>query len=124
MLAKDPSSPPARVLQLARTGSLTVLVSAELIEECRDALLRDRIRSRHGKTPQEIEQVLDELKAHAEIVDVPAGASEGPDPDDAFLWRLLKTRTNAVLITGDRALLEHGPAWATVMTARAWLESH
>jgi putative PIN family toxin of toxin-antitoxin system len=122
LLTKRPESPPARIVQLARDGELTILASAELVEEYRDVLLRDHIRQRHGLIDEEVDILLVELTANARFVVPPDSPPEGPDPNDAHLWRLLRVDPLGILITGDRALTINSPPWATVMSPREWLD--
>ena len=120
---KATDSAPVRVVELARTGVVTALWSEELIAECRDVLSRPQLVSRHKLSAVEIDKVLRDIVATAVAVLHPTNAAiEGPDPDDAHLWRLLSTDRAAVLVTGDAALRAQGPAWAHVMSPREWLD--
>ena len=55
VVTRELDAPPARIVQLARSGSLSLLLSTELIDEYRKVLLRERIVKRHGRTPDEID---------------------------------------------------------------------
>ena len=45
-----------------------------------------------------------------------------PDPEDAHLWALLTTDPSAVLITGDRLLLENPRPQSSVISPSTWAE--
>lgn len=46
-----------------------------------------------------------------------------PDSGDGHLWRLLATTPDSLLATGDRALLENPPDFASVVSPRQFIES-
>lgn len=123
LITKDPSSPVVRVLHLVRSGSVRALISTDLLAECREVLLRPRLMRRHGRTESEIDELLRDLQKHGVHVEPPDAPVEGPDPNDAHLWRLLSTDRSAILITGDLALQRGPPSWARVMTPREWIDS-
>ena len=49
------------------------------------------------------------------------GAS-APDPNDRHLWDLLAARPEAILVTGDRKLLQDPPAGVSVLSPRGFVE--
>jgi predicted nucleic acid-binding protein len=57
-----------------------------------------------------------ELTLHAIVRDAPDIDVDIPDPDDRFLFSLMREFEQSVLITGDKALLDHSPPWASVVT--------
>lgn len=122
LITRNAASPPAQLIRAARHGEIEYLLSRELLDEYRDVLGRERLRALHRRTPHEVTAVLAELIAASTMVSPPSGAEEGPDPNDAHLWRLLRTHPHAVLVTGDKRLIIAKPAWAQVIDARTWLE--
>jgi hypothetical protein len=77
-----------------------------LLAEYREVLLRARIRKRHGLSPAEIDVILTEITANAEIVQVePASRKQGE-----HLRRILAAVPSAVRVTGDRRLAGEGQA--------------
>jgi uncharacterized protein len=123
LMTNDASSATAQVLHLARSGAVRALLSSDLVGEYREVLMRRRLVRRHKRSKEEINALLGELAEHSVLVEPPDSPAEGPDPDDAHLWRLLSTDTSAILITGDHALQRGRPMWARVMSPREWIDS-
>lgn len=98
--------PPARVLDLWRTGGLTVLISRELVEEYRDVLTRDRFRALGT-----IAERLDLLAALLDLDNVhPVLPSERfavveRDPDDNRVPECAVSGRADAVVTGDDDLL-------------------
>jgi len=109
-----------RILASVLRGELNVRLSAALVDEYREVLKRPRIARRHGLSAAEIDAIVDAILAKATLIEVPELPVEGPDPNDAHLWRLLRCVADATLITGDRALLAHTQTWCNVLTPRDW----
>lgn len=120
LLTRDAASPTARLLDGMLEGRFPFLLSVELLAEYRQVLLRPRIRRRHGLTAGEVDRLLQAIAYHA-IVRDPATGSGGGGGDE-HLFRLLGTDPVAVLVTGDRALLDDSPPGASVLRPRAYLE--
>ena len=100
------------------TGELRILISVDLLAEYREVLLRPAIRSRHRLTESEIDVILTAIAENA-VVDegvVPPSPSPPPDPGDLHLWSILASRNDAVLVTGDMALIDNSPDWAAIVT--------
>ena len=116
--ARNRESPPARVLDAVLQGSIPCLVSSELIAEYRAVLGREQ----HGLSQTEVDDVVRAIVKVAARIEITSMLVEGPDPNDAHLWRLLRAQPNAILITGDRALLEQTPEGLRVMRPRAWID--
>jgi len=120
LLTRDPTSPVARVLDGMLAGRFAYVLSPDLLKEYRAVLLRPAIARRHGLTAREVDAVLTELVANARWRE-PASGPAAPDPGDGHLWALLG-RSDVVLVTGDRILLEKPPATGSVLSARSFLE--
>ena len=98
-------SPVVRILDDMLDGSFPFVVSDALIAEYQDVLMRPRLRTLHGLTALEVEAIVADIARHA-IVVAPAAGPAAPDPGDQLLWDLLATRTDCVLVTCDKLLLE------------------
>ena len=71
-------------------------------------LVRPRLAKLHGLSEAEIEVILVDIARHA-IVLAPVrtvATPLAPDPGDQFLWDLLASRPDLVLVTGDKLLLQ------------------
>ena len=121
-LASRPESPTVRILDAMLAASFPFLVSVELLAEYRRVLLREPIRRRHGLSADKVDKVLTDIALNAIVVEpTPAGTSP-PDPNDRHLWDLLAARPEAVLVTGDRKLLQEPPAGVSVLSPRGFVE--
>jgi predicted nucleic acid-binding protein len=109
LITSESNSPTAGVSDAMLNGSLFFLLSAELLREYRNVLLGPRIARLHGLNEAEIDQILTEITAD--------------DPQDAHLWALLASEPTAVLITGDRPLIEDPRPQSSVISPVTWAES-
>jgi putative PIN family toxin of toxin-antitoxin system len=123
LLTSERAAPTARILDRTMTGEIRPLLSVDLLAEYREVLLRPEIRSRHGLDEGEIDTILTAIAENAVICEPVEPPSAPPDRGDLHLWSLLAARPNAVLVTGDLALIGGAPHWATVLTARNFFES-
>lgn len=100
-----PPSVPGKILSAWRHGSMDVLLSTYFLAAlCR---VLPRLAHRHGMSAAEIDDLVDALSIHAEIVE-PLQNTEANlrDPDDqpvlAILLAALKMAEASYLITGDK----------------------
>jgi len=123
LLTSQVDSPPARILDAMLAGRLRFVLSTELLTEYRAVLLRPVIAARHGLSSAEIDTVLERIVLHAEVRE-PAEGSKGRPPDlgDAHLWALMDAEPAAVLVTGDRALIDAPPSGRSVLSPAAALK--
>jgi putative PIN family toxin of toxin-antitoxin system len=123
LLTSLAASPTARILDGMLAGRCRFLLSIELLAEYRAVLLRPKIRRRHGLRPAEIEVVLTEIAANGSVTAIvpPPEGRAGRGGDD-HLWRILEAVSSAVLVTGDRRLIERPAEGACVVTPRAFAE--
>ena len=122
LITREPASPTSRILDFMLDGSLYFLLSGELLREYRSVLLRPRA-GLHGLQEMDIEQLLVEITVNAIWRDpVHDKDHSSPDPEDAHLWALLATDPSAVLITGDRLLLENPRPQSSVISPSTWAE--
>jgi len=121
LLTGDDESPTARVLRQMLEGRFVFMISTALLSEYRQVLLRPKVANLHGLSANEIDTVLIEIVGNA-VVREPDQTGEGaPEPGDQHLWDLLACERGAVLITGDRALLEQPPREASVVSPAAFV---
>ena len=74
----------------------------------RTVLLRPKFGKLHGLSETEIDRILVDIARHA-IVLSPARTTAiplAPDSGDQFLWNLLASRADLVLVTKDKLLLQ------------------
>lgn len=84
LITEERSSPTARILDAMLSGTLFYLLSAELLREYRDVVLRPRLSRVHGLNEIEIEQLLSEIAANAIRREaLPDKDHTSPDPRDA-----------------------------------------
>lgn len=119
LLSNRPGSPVCLLLDGMLSGAFPFLLSPALFAEYREVLLRPSIRNRHCLSEEGIDQLLAEIAANAVFREESSHDVPAPDRDDDHLWRLLTTQRGAVLVTGDRTLLENPPTFARVLTAAA-----
>ena len=120
LITSQPSSPTAQVLDAMLDGRLLYLLSPALLREYRQVLLRPKLLRLHGLSEDEIDRLLTELTANALWRESVGVAHEpAPDPGDAHLWALLASEPGAMLVTGDRLLLDHPRSGIAVITASA-----
>ena len=124
LLTSDEGAPTAGILDRTVTGEIRALLSVALLAEYRLVLLRPAIRSRHGLDPGEVDAILTAIAENAVVCEPTEPPTDPPDHGDLHLWSLLAARPDAVLVTGDQALVGASPPWATVMTPRSFIESY
>lgn len=106
LLASRPDSPVARILDGMLSAAFACVLSEPLLAEYRAVLLRPHLTKLHGLSETQIDTVLTELVQHAVVLTPPAQqAFLAPDPGDQFLWNLLAMRTDLVLVSGDKRLM-------------------
>lgn len=113
-------SPVVAVVDAMLDGSLAYMLSPSLLAEYRRVLMRPRLRVLHGLEEPEIDRVLVELVANA-IWREPDAVAPAPDPGDDHLWALLSARVGAILITGDRLLVDNPPTDNPIISPRGWV---
>ena len=123
LITAESNSPTSRVLDAMLSGSLFYLLSAELLREYRNVLLRPRLSRLHGLNELEIEQLLTEITANTIWREPPPDTNhKSPDPQDAHLWALLASEPTAILSTGDRLLIEKPRPQSSVISPATWAE--
>ncbi len=105
LLTRDPAAPTARILDAMLRGEARFLLSEELLAEYRTVLLRPKIATLHGLAAVEVDEILLRLAANGAVRD-PAPADRGPR-GDGHLFALLETEPEALIVSGDAAVLRH-----------------
>ena len=103
-------------------GRIIFLLSPELLHEYQSVLLRPKLSQLHGLNETEIEQILSEITANAIWREPPPDPAHSPppDPQDAHLWALLASEATAILVTGDRRLVENPRPRSSVISPATW----
>ncbi|MFZ5861323.1 MAG: PIN domain-containing protein [Nitrospirota bacterium] len=121
LLTRDAHGPTGRILDGMLRGAFPFLLSADLLAEYRTVLLRPKVRSAHGLSPPQIDELLAAIAGNATLRE--------PDPlpaptayhGDEHLWRLTALYPGTTLITGDLALFDTAPQGTTVLSPRRFL---
>ena len=121
LIAADPNSPPARILDAMLNGGFIYLLSDALLSEYSCVLRRPGLVRLHGLTDEELDRLLADLVANA-MWRAPAAAGDAPDTGDQHLWALLASHPQRRLVTGDRLLLENPPGGVSVIAPRSFAE--
>jgi putative PIN family toxin of toxin-antitoxin system len=122
LLTSDSDAPTARILDGMIGGSFPFVLSVALLAEYRRVLTRDRIRERHGLTTDQVDGVLSAIAANAIVREAVSSEETAPDPGDQHLWDLLAGAPDAVLVTGDKRLLENAPNRASVLLPGSFID--
>lgn len=123
LIAADPNSPPARILDAMLAGGFIYLMSDELLGEYSCVLRRPGLVRLHGLTGEELDWLLADLVANA-MWRAPAATGDAPDTGDQHLWALLASHPRGCLVTGDRLLLENPPVSASVISPRSFADRY
>ncbi len=123
LLTAHADSPVARILDGMLGASFPFVVSEALLAEYLAVLTRPKLCKLHGLSVSEIDSILTDMARHA-IVLTPANTgavSFSPDAGDQFLWDLLATRADLVLVTGDKLLLQDELMQHRILSAQAFV---
>lgn len=121
LLTSRDEAPTRRILDGMIAGDFPFYLSVDLLAEYRQVLLRQKIQNLHGLSDEEIDALLEVIAANGILRDPTPAPEESPDPDDQFLWNLLESRPKAVLVTGDKALLEDSRQTTSVISPSSYL---
>lgn len=123
LLTSNPDSPTCWILDGMLKGRFPFLLSAELLAEYRQVLLRPKIAMLHDLDETEIDQILTELVANAVFREPqPSAFGQAPDPGDNHLWALLACEAGAALVTGDKRLLDNPPEGGVLLSPTEAIE--
>lgn len=102
-----PGGSPAKLLREVRDGGLELVVSPLLLEELEDVLSRQKFR--RYVALDAVREYIDLIRREAVPAPDPEELSSlrSADPDDDYLIALAQSQ-NAILVSGDKHLLEIG----------------
>lgn len=123
LLTAHADSPVARILDSMLSAAFPFVLSEALLAEYRAVLVRPRLCKLHGLSEAEVDVILTDMVRHA-IVLMPVGAEvnpRAPDVGDQFLWDLLATRADLMLVTGDKLLLQDQAMQQRVILPQAFV---
>lgn len=97
---------PARIFDKWVNGAFELIASNDIIIEYRTALGYERVRKRHGLTPPQIENVINDLLSAVTLV-TPTEAVDSvvDDPDDHKFLECAQAGGAEFIISGDKHLL-------------------
>jgi putative PIN family toxin of toxin-antitoxin system len=122
LICSDKNSPTVKILDTMLSADFMYVLSPALLQEYRSVMMRSKIQQLHKLAEKEVDQLLSEITANA-IWREPQKKHQAPDSGDNHLWDLLLQANNTVLITGDKLLLSNPPDNASVISARAFMET-
>ncbi|MCY3821920.1 MAG: putative toxin-antitoxin system toxin component, PIN family [Gammaproteobacteria bacterium] len=122
LITPDSTTPPTMILDSMLAGRLLYLMSVELLTEYSSVLRRPRIARTHSLADEQLDRLLTELVANAMWREIP-GTVRAPDRGDDHLWALLTGYPQALLVTGDRLLLNNPPVECPVISPRTFVNS-
>ena len=121
----DAQSPPVLILDAMLRGELPFVISADLLAEYHEILVRPSIAARHAMPASKVDALLAELttaaylrQPQAELVSDDDPPPSGP-PGDEHIIRLLAHEPRAALVTGDQSLLDAVRGWREVVSPAA-----
>jgi putative PIN family toxin of toxin-antitoxin system len=117
----SPTGAPAEALDAWRNGEFDVVVSPRLLDELEDVLLRTKFRAYASaeQVSAYVEALAAEALAFDDVADPPRVT---PDPDDDYLIALARAAGAALLVSGDKHLLDLADPPVGVITPRDLLE--
>lgn len=121
LLTGDPRAPTARIVDATLSGHIRCLLSAPLLDEYRNVLLRPAIARQHGLGAADIDELLAAIVQNAAWREPARPRTPAPDPGDDHLWALLEIVPSAYLVTGDQLLLENPISNSRLMAPAAYV---
>ena len=123
LLTSHADSPVARILDGMLRSNFRFAMSEALLAEYRCVLLRPKLLKLHRLNELEIDAILTDLARHAIVLSeqLQPNAPAAPDLGDQFLWDVLSSRANLILVTGDKLLLQAGPLQPRVVAPQDFM---
>ena len=123
LLTSHADSPVARILDGMLGADFAFVLSEALLAEYRSVLVRPRLCKLHGLSSPEIDTILLDIARHAVVLSPvkTVATPVAPDPGDQFIWDLLTTRADLVLVTGDKLLLQDKAMQQRVVSPQAFI---
>lgn len=119
LITMQAQSPVARILDDMLVGVFTFVLSDALLAEYRTVLMRPKLRKLHRLSEPEIDVILTAI-ARSAVVLAPLRGAAAPEPGDQLLWDLLSSRSDLILVTGDKLLLASKDMAGRVITPQAF----
>ncbi len=116
LLTANADAPAARILDAMVAGTIRFALSADLVAEYRQVLLRSRVRRLHGLSERQIDEVLTEIVQAALVLEAMGRTGRTTRSGDAHVRALVVARPDLVLVTGDRALARSLAKHAAVLS--------
>ena len=104
-LVAHPQAPPLRIWEAILSRRFEHVVSSASIQELNQVLKRPNVAGRHGLSPTEVDDLVAALRKVSELAEPVATSAQAPDHGDQFLWNLLSSDPDLLLVTGDPQLL-------------------
>lgn len=116
--------PPGRILVAWERGSFQLVVSPALLVEYRRALGYDRVRERHRKSDEQLDELVRDYARFGIVVNPEEELSIIPDdPDDNRILECASAGRATHIVTGDPHLLDIGAYRdIPILTPRAFLD--
>lgn len=121
--AISPTGAPAEILRRWRAGGIELAVSADILAEYERALGYGRVRARHGQSPEDIRETIEEFREFAILVEpeeTPALVRDDPD-DDKFLWCADAVQAQFVITRDEHLLRLHSYKGTRIVSPAAFL---
>jgi putative PIN family toxin of toxin-antitoxin system len=123
LLTAHADSPVARVLDGMLCAAFPFVVSEALLAEYHAVLMRPKLTKLHGLSVADIDTILADMARHAIVLNPVQNAATplAPDAGDQFLWDLLVSRADLLLVSGDKLLLQNQAMSPRVITPQAFI---
>ncbi|MBW2311016.1 MAG: putative toxin-antitoxin system toxin component, PIN family [Deltaproteobacteria bacterium] len=122
LITDQPQSPTCLILDGMLAGRFTFLLSVELLSEYRRVLLRPRIKNIHGLNEDEVDAILSEIVVNGIMRETSGVSGSTLGKGDDHLWALVSVQPGAILVTGDKRLIENHPEYTTALSPRGFIE--
>ncbi len=104
-----PNGNSARIIKQWEAGAFELLVSAEILSECREVLGYKRIRKKYQLADEEVERFITSLREQATVVEPTVALNTvTADPDDNRILECAQAGDADYLVSGDAYLLNLG----------------
>lgn len=116
LISKNPKSSPLLLLAHVYSGAITPVFNAEIIDEYREVLCRDKFHL----NPLDIEDAMKVIRDYGLNIERTEVKDElFPDPKDIVFYEVKMSKEDAYLVTGN---IKHFPKKPFVVTPREMLE--
>ena len=120
VITNNIAAPTVRLLDAIVAGRVRPIMSPALLDEYRAVLLRPKIKTLHGLSAGQVDDLLGNVVQHCLWREPAASGYDAPDIGDNHLWALLYAEPAAILVTGDLRLLNTPPFEARVIRVQEY----